>query len=74
MANIRGVEQLLADFDRRQRPDARSRNRVVTKYVSISDTVTLSTDSITLSYSTHYEWATAASTASQIYWGEFEWI
>ncbi len=74
MPNIRELQQLLADFDRRQRPDARSRNRVISKYISVNDVVGLSTETLTLTASSSaYQWAVAASTSVQLYWGEGEW-
>ena len=75
MPLIRGLDQLVADLDRRKRPDARARNQVVTKYASIADTVTLSTDAVTTQASTAWNWIPAAVvwTSTMPAWGMFEW-
>ena len=75
MPDIRDLADILADLYTRQREDEPNRNRIVQKYVSVSDTVFLSIDTVTATVATPpYHWATdAASTATDMIWSLFEW-
>lgn len=75
MPDIRDLSDIIADLYTRQREDEPNRNRVVQKYASINDTVTLSTETVTTTVATPpYHWATdAASTATDLIWGLSEW-
>ena len=75
MPEIRDLADIIADLYTRQREDAPNRNRIVQKYVSIADNVTLSSDTVTTTVATPpYHWATdAASTGTDLIWGLSEW-
>ena len=73
---VRGLDQLLADLATRARPGPGSKNRPLTKFASVADTVTLSTDGVTTSVVTPpFLWASAApgSTANELLWSLGEW-
>ncbi len=75
MPDIRDLSDVIADLYTRQRADEPNRNRVVQKYASVNDTVSLSSDTVTTTVATPpYHWATdAASTATDAVWSLFEW-
>lgn len=72
---VRGLDQLLADLATRARPRPASKNRTLVKFASVSDTVTLSTDSITTTMVTPpFHWHDpAGSTATSLIWSASEW-
>lgn len=77
MPLIRGLDQLLADLDRRARPGARSRNTVIPKFTALQDMVAFSSDTVTSTVfavgTTPYKWAAASSTDLDIIWSSFQW-
>lgn len=75
MADIRDLADVIADLYTRQREVEPNRNRVVQKYASVVDNVTLSSDTVTTTVATPpYHWATdAASTATDLVWDLSEW-
>lgn len=75
MPDIRELGDLLADLYTRAREPEANKNRVVQKYASVMDTVTLSSDTVTTSVlQAPFHWATdAASTASDLIWDFGEW-
>ncbi len=75
MPDIRDLADIISDLYTRQRENEPNRNRVVQKYQSVNDTVSLSSDTVTTTVATPpYHWATdAASTATDAVWSLFEW-
>lgn len=69
MSPVRGLDQVLADLDGRQRALPASRNRNLTKFASVADSVTLSSDAVTSSLgSVPVRWAPAATTVQDLQW------
>ncbi|MCR4338327.1 MAG: hypothetical protein NUW01_00410 [Gemmatimonadaceae bacterium] len=75
MPDIRDLADIISDLYTRQRETEPNRNRIVQKYASVNDTVSLSSDTVTATVATPpYHWATdAASTATDMVWGLSEW-